>query len=86
MKKQTTKTTNKPIHSHRIGAVSASVFLNPGKNGEDFPSAVIRRSYKTEAGFKDSSSYSAKQLNELAAMVIYLQHWFADNYPDAYGH
>lgn len=83
MKKQSKNTTNKPVHSIRIGAVSASVFLNDGKDGEKFPSAVIRRSYKTDTGFKDSSSYGARHLNELAAVVSGLQTWFAANYPDA---
>ena len=84
MKKQSnTKKTNKPVHTVRIGAVSASVFLNDGKDGAKFPSAIIRRSYKTEAGFKDSSSYGARHLNELAAVVSGLQTWFAANYPDA---
>ena len=81
MKKQSKKT-NKPIHSVRIGAVSASVFLNDGKDGAKFPSAVIRRSYKTETGFKDSSSYGGRHLAELAAVVSGLQAWFAANYPD----
>ena len=82
MKKQTNET-NKPVHSIRVGAVSASVFLNDGKEGAKFPSAVIRRSYKTETGFKDSSSYGGRHLNELAAVVTGLQTWFAANYPDA---
>ncbi|BBO34272.1 hypothetical protein [Lacipirellula parvula] len=82
MKKQSSKTTNKPVHTVRIGAVSASVFLNDGKDGAKFPSAIIRRSYKTEGGFKDSSSYGGRHLNELAAVVSGLQAWFAANYPD----
>lgn len=82
MKKKSNKT-NKPVHAVRIGAVSASVFLNDGKNGEKFPSAIIRRSYKTADGFKDSSSYSSRHLSELAAIVADLQSWFAANYPDA---
>lgn len=84
MKKQSnTKKTNKPVHTVRIGAVSASVFLNDGKDGAKFPSAIIRRSYKTEAGFKDSSSYGARHLRELAAIVADVGAWIDANYPDA---
>lgn len=74
---------NKPVHTVRIGAVSASVFLNDGRDGQKFPSAIIRRSYKTDAGFKESSSYGARHLKELAAVVVNLQSWLAVNYPDA---
>lgn len=84
MKKQSKKeSNNKPVYTTRLGAVSASVFLNDGKDGEKFPSAIIRRSYKTESGFKDSSSYGARHLNELAAVVADLQSWMNSNYPDA---
>lgn len=81
--KKKSNATNRPVHTARIGAVSASVFLNDGKNGEKFPSAIIRRSYKTADGYKDSSSYGARHLNELSAIVANLQTWFATNYPDA---
>lgn len=82
MKKQNQQP-NKPVHTVRIGAVSASVFLNDGRDGQKFPSAIIRRSYKTDSGFKESSSYGARHLNELAAVVANLQSWMAVNYPDA---
>ena len=82
MKKQN-KQPNKPVHTVRIGAVSASVFLNDGRDGQKFPSAIIRRSYKTDSGFKESSSYGGRHLKELAAVVANLQTWLAVNYPDA---
>ena len=83
MKKKSTTIINKPVHTTRTGAVSASVFLNNGKDGSQFPSAIIRRSYKTADGFKDSSSYSSRHLNELATVVANLQNWFQTNYPDS---
>lgn len=82
MKKKSNKT-NKPVHSIRSGPVSASVFLNDGKNGEKFPSAIIRRSYKTESGYVASSSYSGRHIGQLAEVVADLQSWLATNYPDA---
>lgn len=83
MKKETKKA-KKPVYRVRLGAVSASVFLNDTKDGgKQFPSAIINRSYKTDKGFKDSSSYGARHLKELAAVVADLQSWFLANYPDA---
>jgi hypothetical protein len=82
MRKQS-KQPNRPVHTVRVGAVSASVFLTDGREGEKFPSAIIRRSYKSESGFKESSSYGARHLNELATVVANLQNWMTANYPDA---
>lgn len=83
MEKQSNQTPNKPVHTIRIGAVSASVFLNDGKDGVKFPSAIIRRSYKTEDGYKDTSSYGARHLAELAAVIADVRTWVTANYPDA---
>jgi hypothetical protein len=82
-KKEETKPTNRPVHSARIGAVSCSVFLNKTKDGQEFPSAIIRRSYKSGDTFKDSSSYGAKHLAQLAELVSSLQSWMKSNYPEA---
>lgn len=82
MKKETKKA-KQPVYRVRLGAVSASVFLNETKNdGKQFPSAIINRSYKTDKGFKDSSSYGSRHLKELAAVVADLQSWFQANYPE----
>lgn len=83
MKKQSNQPANKPAHTVRIGMVSASVFLNEGNDGVKFPSAVIRRSYKTEGGFKDTSSYGSRHLGELAAVIADVRAWISSNYPDA---
>lgn len=82
-KKNETKPTNKPVHRIRVGAVSCSVFLNKTKEGTQFPSAVISRSYKSGDTFKDSNSYGARHLAELAALVAGLQSWITSNYPEA---
>lgn len=78
-----TKTAKKPVHRIRVGAVSCSVFLNKTKEGTEFPSAIIRRTYKAGESFKDSNSYGARHLAELAALVASLQNWLTANYPDA---
>lgn len=84
MKKQSNaKKTNKPVHQARAGMVSASVFLNDGKDGAKFPSVVIRRSYKTEEGFKDTSSFGVRHLSELVAVIGDVRAWIYANYPDA---
>lgn len=82
-KKNETKPTNKPVHRIRVGAVSCSVFLNKTKEGTEFPSAVISRSYKSGDSFKDSNSYGARHLAELAALLAGLQSWMTSNYPEA---
>jgi hypothetical protein len=84
MKKKTETTgANKPVHRIRVGAVSCSVFLNKTKEGTEFPSAIISRSYKAGDSFKDSNSYGARHLAELAALVSSVQSWITANYPEA---
>lgn len=85
MKKKNDKTTeaNKPVNRMRVGAVSASIFLNKTKEGVEFPSAIISRSYKSGDDFKTSNSYGAKHLAELAGLVTLLQGWLKENYPEA---
>lgn len=85
MKKKVEPTTTKksPVHKLRVGAVSGSVFLNKTKDGVEFPSAVISRSYKEGDGYKTSNSYGAKHLAELVALATALQSWMNANYPDA---
>lgn len=82
-KKMEPKTTNKPVHRVRVGAVSASVFLNKTKDGTEFPSAIISRSYKSGDGFKESTSFGTKHLGQLADLVVSLQSWFKANYPES---
>ncbi len=82
-KKNEAKPTNQPVHRIRVGAVSCSVFLNKTKEGTEFPSAIISRSYKSGDSFKDSNSYGARHLAELAALVASLQSWMTSNYPEA---
>lgn len=88
MKKKNETTTEAakklPVHKDRVGSVSCSVFLNSTKDGKQFPSAVISRSYKaSDNTYKDSNSYGARHIAELAGLVGSLQAWFAANYPDA---
>lgn len=83
MKKKTEKQTNMPVHRLRNGAVSCTVFLNKTKEGKEFPSAIISRSYKSGDGYKESNSYGARQVTQLADLVANLQGWLKANYPDA---
>lgn len=83
MKKKTEKKSNAPIHRIRIGAVSGSVFLNTTKDGTQFPSAVISRSYKDGDAFRESNSYGAKHLAQLVDVVANLRAWLDANHADA---
>lgn len=83
MKKKNATKNNGPVHRIRNGAVSCSVFLNQTKEGKQFPSAVISRSYKSGDVFKDSNSYGNKHLAQLAELIANLQSWMKANYPEA---
>lgn len=86
-KKNETATTNeskRPVHSVKIGAVRCSVFLNRNaETGKEFPSAVISRTYKSGDTFKDSNSYSLKNLSLLETVAGNAKAWIKENYPDA---
>lgn len=82
----TVKTESKkaPIHTDKVGAVRASVFLNKTKDGKEFPSVVISRRYQDkDKSWKNSNSFGAKHLGELAHLVAALQSWITATYPDA---
>ena len=78
------KSNNGPIYSTGPGAVRASVFLNKTQKGVEFPSAVINRRYLgKDQKWANSSSYGAKHIAELAAVVANVQAWMKANYPNA---
>lgn len=83
--KPTEETTqkNRPVHSVKIGPVSGSIFLNRTEAGQEFPSAIISRTYKSGEEFKKSNSFGAKHLASLAAVVQALQTWMNERYPQA---
>lgn len=74
------------VYAAKAGPIHASVFVNKTKEGKEFPSVVISRRYKAADGnWKSSDSYGAKHLKNLAELVIVIQKWFDEKYPDAAG-
>lgn len=83
-KNETTAEAKRPVHSVKIGAVRCSVFLNRNAaTGREFPSAVISRTYKSGDDYKDSNSYSLKNLSLLEAVASSAKNWIKANYHDA---
>lgn len=82
-KEETKKPGNAPIFRDRQGPVSVSVFLNKAKDGKEFPSAIIRRSYKQGDKYVDSNSYGLRHLKDLAEIVAETQRWMKKHYPGA---
>lgn len=73
-----------PAYTKKSGPVHASVFLNKTKDGKEFPSVVITRRYQAkDSTWKSSDSYGAKHLKNLAELVVNVQGWIDQNYPDA---
>ena len=61
---------NKPEKTFRIGAVSASVFVNETEAGRTFRSVNLQRTYKQEDQYKTTRSYN---LSDLPAAIAVLQ-------------
>ncbi len=60
----------KPEKIFRIGAVSASVFVNSTEDGRAFRSVSLQRSFKNGEEWKTASSFA---LSELPSAVAVLQ-------------
>ncbi|REJ93740.1 MAG: hypothetical protein DWQ34_10090 [Planctomycetota bacterium] len=60
----------KPEKTFRIGAVSASVFVNKTEDGREFRSVSLQRSFKQGDEWKTATNFA---LSELPAAVAVLQ-------------
>ena len=66
----TSTTTNKPVQKLRDGALSATIWKNPGKNGTPRYSVNLSRVYEDEHGnLKDSDSFSGNELLRIARLA-----------------
>ncbi len=66
----TTKKNNQPTATIRDGAIKATVWANPGKNGGTRYSIDISRSYTDAQGnWKDSHHFSPTELLRLARLA-----------------
>jgi hypothetical protein len=60
----------KPERTFRIGAVSASVFVNKADGDRDFRSVSLQRSFKTGEEWKTATNFT---LSDIPAAVAVLQ-------------
>ena len=60
----------KPEKTFRIGAVSASVFVNEAEGGRTFRSVSLQRSFKTGEEWKTATNFT---LSDMPAAVAVLQ-------------
>lgn len=57
----------KPLDTVRIpGGIKATTWLNTSEKGNTFTTTTITRTYKTDDGFKDSSSFNHDELLKVA--------------------
>lgn len=57
----------KPIDTIRLpGGIKATTWLNTAESGNTFTTTTITRTFKTDDGFKDSSSFSHDELLKVA--------------------
>lgn len=62
--------TKKPIDTVRIpGGIKATTWLNTSEKGTTFTTTSITRTFKTQDGFKDSTSFSHDELLKVAKVA-----------------
>jgi len=59
----------RPIHTEKIGAVSASIWQNPTAEGRTFYSVTFERSYRDGDAYKSASSFNHDDLLNLAKLA-----------------
>lgn len=58
-----------PIKRFRIGAISAAIWRNTTKDKKVWYATTILRSYRTEDGWKETASFSARDLPVIAKLT-----------------
>lgn len=75
--RQNSKPKTQPIHKVRVGATTASIWLNEGEeNGRPFYNTTIVRVYKNDQEeYVETNSFLDSQLLELAAAAQIAHAW-----------
>lgn len=60
---------DQPIKRFRIGAISAAIWRNTTKDKKVWYATTILRSYRTEDGWKETASFSARDLPVIAKLT-----------------
>ncbi|WP_370173012.1 MULTISPECIES: hypothetical protein [Hyphomonas] len=60
---------DQPIEKLRIGSVTAAIWRNRSKDGNIWYATTILRSYRTKDGWKETASFSARDLLVIAKLT-----------------
>lgn len=60
---------DQPIEKLRIGSVNAAIWRNRSKDGKVWYATTILRSYRTKDGWKETASFSARDLPVIAKLT-----------------
>ena len=69
--------TNKPVHTLRIGALHASIWLNTSKEQHTFYKTTIERRYREGNEYKGTGSYDHEDLLNVAQLAQRAEEWIA---------
>jgi hypothetical protein len=59
----------RPLHTEKIGALSASIWPNPTSEGRTFYSVTFERAYRDGDTFKSASSFNHDDLLNVAKLA-----------------
>jgi hypothetical protein len=76
MKNQTAHLNNKPVHTLRHGAISASIWRQDTDKGPMF-NVTFQRSYKEGEAWKNSTSFGRNNLLLLSLLAMRAFEWIA---------
>jgi hypothetical protein len=76
MKNQTAQNTNKPVHTIRHGALSASIWRQDTDKGPVF-NVTFQRSYKEGDNWRNSTSFGRGNLLLLSLLAVRAYEWIA---------
>ena len=68
----------KPANQIRMGQLKATIWENEGAKGK-FYSATIVRLYRTDAGWKETHSFSRSQIALLGELTKRVHDWMQDH-------
>jgi len=67
--------TTAPVHTVRAGAVRASVWESPGKDGRLNYKIIISRMFRQDEGWQRGHTFYGEQLSAVVEAVASVQRW-----------
>jgi hypothetical protein len=74
---ETVMSTNKPVHTLKIGSLHASIWLNTSQGGNSFYTTTIERRYREGNDYKSTGSYNHEDLLNVAKLAKRAEEWIA---------